>query len=267
VLPENDFRNSFQPPMLEFVPTDTLRAIHNLRLTHIGVPLNPPLPAALIDLLDVANGAEHQAENLIADLELLALKRGAIRKQIISEERKNRSEGKKSVLSKVTSEQRRMDEEIQVLSAQVTLACEDASGAKANIRSRLPELWPEWHSDLAKAVVKLRREVQGKRDEVANLIHALKTVTTQLAVVDSRYAPLTEKTRSGLTARNVAKTARETYNDAFTTTLFHLERLAFDLPERTQPAQWLDWALEAVSATKETSGGAGSEAADRGSRD
>ena len=142
-----------------------------------------------------------------------------------------------------------MDEGIQMLSAQVTLACEDATGAKLRVRQLLPELWREWHLDLATAVVHLNDRVRQQRNETIEVMHALRSTVNQLALIDSRFAPLSERTRSGLTVRNVARTARETYNDAFTTTMFHLERLAFDLPERTQPAQWLSWALEREEST------------------
>lgn len=244
MLRENELQSSFHPTMLEFVPQDTLRAIYNLKDTSIGVPLNPPLPPKLIDLLDAAHRSEIKVDNLLADLEHLALKRGGIRRRILTEERTSQAQGKGSILSRLTTEQREFDEQIEILSAQVTLACEDAIGAKLKVRHLLPQLWREWHSDLATAVVHLNDRVRHQRDELIEVIHALRNTVKQLALIDSRFAPLSERTRSGLTVRNVARTARETYNDAFTNTVFHLERLAFDLPERTQPAQWLNWALQ-----------------------
>ena len=246
MLSEKLLQATFNPTMLEFVPKDTLRAIYNLRDTSIGVPVNPPFPPKLVDLLDSANRSELKAEDLTADLELLAMKRGAIRRQLLTEERQRQAEGKASVLSRLTAEQRKLDEQIEVLSAQVTIACEDAIGAKLRVRHLLPGLWREWHLDLATAVVHLNNRVRQQRNEMIEVLYALRNTISQLALIDSRLAPLSEHTQSGLTVRNVARNARETYNDAFTTTVFHLERLAFDLPERTQPAQWLNWALRAA---------------------
>lgn len=244
MLSENDLEVHFSPPMFEFVPQDTLRTIHNLRTTHVGIPLNPPLPPRLIELMDEANRTEHLAENLAADLEHVALKRGGLRRRLMDEERKSQAEGKKSVLTRIVREQRDLDDQIAVLSAQVTIACEDAIIAKSRMRTSIPGLWQEWHSNLASACVLLQDEVRRRRDETAVAIHALRNTVVQLALLDSKYAPLEVHTRSGLTVRNLARTAREVYNDSFNTALHHFERLAFDLPERTQPAQWLDWALQ-----------------------
>jgi hypothetical protein len=82
------------------------------------------------------------------------------------------------------------------------------------------------------------------RDQLLATIGRYRSTVTQLALLDSRYAPLSALTNgdSGLTVRN---------NDEIGITIYHLERITFTPNARTQPGRWLEWALTFNTSTQE----------------
>ena len=117
-----------------------------------------------------------------------------------------------------------------------------------------------WHESLAKSVTQLGNQAITLRDQLLVTLSQYRSSVTQLALLDSRYAPLSTLTQGdrGLTVRNVADTAKTVLNDEIGTTVYYLERMTFTPNSRSQPGRWLEWALNFNSKAKKlTKGGTG----------
>ena len=239
------YEDTRSPWMREHVPADTLKAARTLRDTSVGITLRPPYPIKLAKLVDAERQAHDDAHDRLVAVERLAIEMHGTRRRYIQAQAEAHKKGIKVDPAVMLAEQANQRERMQVLSLHATIACENATSASLGLRAALPGMWSNWHGDLAKNATQLGDQAIKLRDQLLVTLGQYRSSVTQLALLDSRYAPLSTLTQGdrGLTVRNVADTARTVLNDEIGTTIYHLERLTFIPNSRSQPGRWLEWAL------------------------
>jgi len=247
------YEDTLSPWMREHVPADTLKAARTLRNTSVGITLKPPYPTALTELVDAERQAHDDAHDKLVAVERLAIDMHGTRRKYIQAQTTAHAKGKKMNPAAMLAEQANQRERMQVFSLQATIACDNATSATLSLRAALPGMWSNWHEDLAKNVTQLGDQAITLRDQLLVTLGQYRSSVTQLALLDSRYAPLSTLTQGdrGLTVRNVADTARTVLNDEIGTTVYYLERMTFTPNSRSQPGRWLEWALKFDASTPE----------------